>query len=108
TLLEIAVKCESNSQYVGMAKYDLYLLDDEGDFRLNFFKCAVGVWLRLCIVIGLAVTASTYLSGVISFLWCMFLLILGYFQDFIRNWPRARPSAAARSRRWSSWSARRS
>jgi hypothetical protein len=83
--LEVTIKCESNSQYVGMAKYDLYLLDDEGDFRVNFFKCAVGVWLRLCIVIGLAITASTYLSGVISFLWCMFLLVLGYFQEFIKE-----------------------
>src|SRR5262249_51475821 len=28
-LMEVQVKCESNAQYVGMAKYDLYLLDDE-------------------------------------------------------------------------------
>lgn len=84
-LMEIHVKCESGAQYVGMAKYDFYLLDDESNFALNFFKCAVGLWLRLCIVIGLAVTLSTYLSGVISFLTTMFLLVGGYFQEFIKE-----------------------
>ena len=34
---------------------DLYLLDAEGYFGLNFFKGAAGIWFRLCLVIGVAV-----------------------------------------------------
>lgn len=83
--LEIVVRLNNAAQYIGMARHDLYLLDAEGWFPANFFKGAVGLWLILCVVIGLAVAMSTYLSGVISFLTTMFLLILGYFQDFIRE-----------------------
>jgi ABC-type transport system involved in multi-copper enzyme maturation permease subunit len=83
--VEVRVKCESPSQYLGMAKYDLYLLDSESKFWLNFFKGAVGLWLRMCVVIGLAVTASTYLSGVIAFLATMFIYLLGFFHDFVRE-----------------------
>lgn len=81
----VTVKCESPSQYVGMARYDFYLLDSEGFFWTNFFKGMIGLWLRLCIVIGLAVTASTYLSGVISFLVTLLIFLLGYFQNFIKE-----------------------
>jgi ABC-type transport system involved in multi-copper enzyme maturation permease subunit len=83
--LQIWVKLESPSQYIGMAKYDLYLLDAERSFGMNFFKGAMGLWLRLCLVIGMAVTLSTYLSGIISFLTTMILFLLGYFQDFIQS-----------------------
>ena len=79
------VKCDSPTQYVGVAKRDLYLLDAERPFAWNFFKGAVGLWFRVCLVIGLAVACSTYLSGVIAFLFTMFLYILGFFTDFIRT-----------------------
>jgi hypothetical protein len=77
------VKCESRTQFIGVARYDLYLLADEGSFALNFYKGAVGLWLRLALVVGIAVTCSTYLSGVISWLATMFLFGLGMVQDFI-------------------------
>jgi hypothetical protein len=83
--VEVWVKCESPSQYLGMAKYDLYLLDSEGFFWLNFFKGAAGLWMRMVVVIGLAVTLSTYLSGVIAFLTTQFFFIGGFFRDFIRE-----------------------
>jgi ABC-type transport system involved in multi-copper enzyme maturation permease subunit len=81
----VRVKCESPSQYLGMAKYDLYLLDSESQFWLNFFKGAAGLWLRMCVVIGLAVMLSTYLSGVIAFLTTMLVYLLGFFRDFINE-----------------------
>jgi hypothetical protein len=91
--LRVVVRCDSPTQYLGMAKYDLYLRADgeEGagqdlsGFSLNFFKGAIGLWYRLCLVIGLAVTCSTYLSGVISFLTTMFLYLTGLVVDFIRT-----------------------
>lgn len=83
--LQIKVKCESASQFIGVAPLDLYFLESEGSFYLNFFKGIVGLWCRLAIVIGLAVAASTYLAGVVSFLAALFLFLAGYFQSFLRE-----------------------
>ena len=66
-----------------MAKHDLYFRADNPDgthdrlwFAWNFCKGALGLWLRLCMVIGLAVVLSTYLSGVISMLATIVLYVL--------------------------------
>lgn len=83
--LKVVVHCESRTQYVGFAKADLYLMDQVRDFKQNFFKGAVGLWYRMCLVIGVAVTCSTYLSGVISLLATMFLLLLGLCKDYIHQ-----------------------
>jgi ABC-type transport system involved in multi-copper enzyme maturation permease subunit len=83
--LQIIVRCESATQYLGVAKHDLYLLAAERSFPVNFFKGAVGLFYRICLVIGIALTCSTYLSGVISFLATMFLYLLGLSVDFIKS-----------------------
>jgi hypothetical protein len=90
--LEVRVRCNSPTQYVGMAKYDLYLREDDPSggaekalFAMNFFKGSFGLWLRLALIIGLAVALSTYLSGVIAFLVTGMLFLGGYFQDFIQT-----------------------
>jgi ABC-type transport system involved in multi-copper enzyme maturation permease subunit len=90
-LLEVRVTCESLTQYVGMNKNDLYFrLDEEGgweklQFSLNYFKAAFGLWLRLALLIGVAVVASTYLSGVITLLLTLLLYIGGVCKDSIRE-----------------------
>jgi ABC-type transport system involved in multi-copper enzyme maturation permease subunit len=81
--LVIMVRCDSRAQYLGAAKADLYLLDAEGNFYVNFFKGALGIWMRLCLVIGVAVTCSTYLNGVVSFLVTAVLIGLGFLRSFI-------------------------
>jgi hypothetical protein len=90
--ITVRVKCDQYTQYVGMAKYDLYLRTDDpegsGDrlwFAFNFFKGSAGIWFLLCLVVGIAVTLSTYLSGVISWLVAMVLLIGGLFTDHIHQ-----------------------
>jgi hypothetical protein len=90
--LQVRVRCNSPTQYVGMAKYDLYLrLDDpkgthdKARFAWNFYKGSFGLWLLLCLVIGLSVAASTYLSGVISLIITMMLLCGGLLRDFIKS-----------------------
>ncbi|HLJ94477.1 MAG TPA: ABC transporter permease [Gemmataceae bacterium] len=79
--LQVVVKFESGGQYLGVAKHDFYILDAEGTFAWNFFKGALGLWLRLLLVIGVAVTCSTYLSGVISFVATAFIYFAGLFRD---------------------------
>jgi hypothetical protein len=75
-----------------MAKYDLYLrLDDPGAgsekwlFAANFFKGAFGLWLRLGLILGVAVTLSTYLSGVISLILTWVLYLGGVSLEFIKS-----------------------
>jgi ABC-type transport system involved in multi-copper enzyme maturation permease subunit len=84
-LLRVVVKCEDESQYLGVARYDLYLLEAEGSFGANFLKGAMGLWFRLVWVIGVALACSTGLSGVISWLTAMFLYGMGLFEEFIRD-----------------------
>jgi hypothetical protein len=83
--LQVQVKCETPSQFVGAARYDLYLLESESSFSANYFKGAFGLWFRLVIALGIAVACSTYLAGVLSFLASMLLFIAGFFLDFINE-----------------------
>jgi hypothetical protein len=83
--LSIYVKCESGGQLLGMAEPDLYLLAYEQPFALNYIKGMVGLWCRLCIVVGLAVACSTYLSGVLSLLVAATIFLTGYFTDHLND-----------------------
>jgi ABC-type transport system involved in multi-copper enzyme maturation permease subunit len=90
--IQVRVKCTSPTQYIGMAKHDLYFRADNPNsgkdrlwFAWNFYKASFGLWLRLCLVIGVAVVLSTYLSGVISLLTTLLLLVLGFFLPFIEE-----------------------
>jgi len=90
--VQVRILCNSQTQFVGMAKYDLYFrVDDDSNasanrfwFAVNFFKGALGLWFRLCLVIGLAVALSTYLSGVISLIVTLLFFLGGMFHDFIK------------------------
>lgn len=90
-LLTVRVTCDSFTQYVGMARYDLYMrLDDTSTseqtrFSLNFFKGAFGLWLQLALIIGLAVVLSTYLNGVISLLITAILFFGGLGREFVQS-----------------------
>jgi ABC-type transport system involved in multi-copper enzyme maturation permease subunit len=89
--LQVRITCDSPTQYVGMARYDLYFrLDNPGAwdkwlFAFNFLKAAFGLWLRLALIIGVAVVVSTYLSGVVSLLLALLLYLGGVSKDFIHE-----------------------
>jgi ABC-type transport system involved in multi-copper enzyme maturation permease subunit len=91
--VRVRVDPVSAGQFVGMARRDLYFrldTDDQGAgnklrFCLNFFKGNFGLWLRLCLIIGLAVALSTYLSGVITLLTTAVLFVFGFFVEFITD-----------------------
>ena len=86
--LQVQAKCETPSQFIGAARYDLYFLESEGNFSVNYFKGSIGLWFRLVIALAIAVACSTYLAGVLSFLTAMFLFIGGFFLDFIQELAR--------------------
>jgi hypothetical protein len=83
--LSIYVKCESPGQLLGMAEPDLYLLEYEQPFALNYAKGMIGFWCWMCIVIGLAVACSTYLSGVLSLLATGVIFIFGFFPEHLAD-----------------------
>jgi len=83
--LSIYVKCESPGQMLGMADPDLYILEGNLPFALNYLKGMVGLWCQLCIVIGLAVACSTYLSGVLSLLVTLLIYIVGLLTDHLND-----------------------
>jgi len=55
--LTARVRCDSPSQFIGMARYDIYFREDdvgENDvstwaFAKNFFKGALGLWMVMCL-----------------------------------------------------------
>jgi hypothetical protein len=80
--LKIRIRCISRTQFVGMAKYDLYLLDRENWFWANFFRGAAGIWLWAELVLCVALACGTWLSGVISWIAVLFLFVVGWCRDF--------------------------
>jgi ABC-type transport system involved in multi-copper enzyme maturation permease subunit len=81
--VQISVRCDDPHQLLGMARHDLYLVDAEGFFFVNFCKGAVGLWFRICLVVGLAVACSTRLSSLISLLTVLFVYLGGMSRGFI-------------------------
>ena len=86
----VTVTCKEATQYVGMARYDLYFREDDTArgadtlrFSWNFTKASMGLWLRILLVTTLSLVLSTYLSGVVSLLVALFIFMLGQFQDFL-------------------------
>jgi hypothetical protein len=83
--LSIYVKCEDEGQMLGAAEPDLYLLQKELPYSLNFLKGTFGLWCRLLIVVGVAVALSTYLSGILALLVTAGLYIVGFFTDHLAD-----------------------
>lgn len=83
--LAIYVKCLSPGQMLGMAEADLYLVEGEKSFAENYFKSLFGLWCRLVIVIGIAVTLSTYLAAMIALMGAGFLYLSGYVTEHIQD-----------------------
>jgi hypothetical protein len=74
-----------NQQMLGIARRDFYLLAAENSFFVNFAKGIVGLWSLLMLVLGMAVACSAYLSGVISWLCTIFLIVAGLFVTDIQQ-----------------------
>jgi len=64
----VEVRCISNTQYLGMAQSDLFLMADEGRFGVNFMKGLFGVWLQALVLTSIGVFAGTFLSWPVALL----------------------------------------
>jgi ABC-type transport system involved in multi-copper enzyme maturation permease subunit len=84
-VLSVDPASQGQSQMVGVAQRDLYLLADERPFWTNFLKGIVGMWCMYMLVLGIAVACSTYLSGMIAWLCTMFLFGAGMFTQYLQE-----------------------
>jgi hypothetical protein len=90
--IQVLVQCNSVAQFVGVARYDLYVREDDSRggydtarFAGNFVKGAFGLWSKLMLVTGVAVALSTYLTGVVSMLVTLLLYLGGICREFIQT-----------------------
>jgi hypothetical protein len=83
--LRVEVRCLSSSQYLGMGREDLYVLLDNASFGLNFAKGMVGVWLRVFLIICVAVMFSTVLSSYVAMLATAAVFVGGWRMPYLRE-----------------------
>lgn len=77
--LEVVVRCEDRSQYLGMSQADLYVRQADRSFVWNMFKAYVGIWLQMLIIVCFGVMFSTFLSGPVAMIATLTCLVFGFF-----------------------------
>lgn len=77
--MEVVVRCEDRSQYLGMSQADLFVRQADRSFAWNMFKAYVGIWLQLLIIICFGVMFSTFLSGPVAMIATLTCLVFGFF-----------------------------
>lgn len=84
--LKIQVACLDRSQYLGMARPDLYVRKPDNWFAVGFAKALLGMWLYLVLILVVGVTASTFVKGpVATFLLAFFVLLGSQGYDFLQK-----------------------
>ena len=88
--LQIQIRCLTQSQYLGMAESDLYLLASSGNFGFNYMKGLFGVWLQAMVLTAIGVFAGTFLSWPVALLTTIFFFVAGqlafaFLVDFSRQ-----------------------
>jgi hypothetical protein len=81
--VEVHIICADPGQYLGMAKPDLYILDQSTPFWINFIKGYVGIWLQMVLVTTFGVMFSTFLSAPVAMMATISSIVVGYFGEFI-------------------------
>ena len=80
--VEVIVQCLDRAQYFGFAQADCFLRLPEGSALWNFVKGYLSIWMQMVIVISVAVTCSTFLSGPIAMVFTVSFLLLGFMREF--------------------------
>ena len=88
--LQVQIRCLTQSQYLGMAESDLYLLSSSGNFGFNYMKGLFGVWLQAMVLTAIGVFAGTFLSWPVALLTTIFFFVAGqlafaFLVDFSRQ-----------------------
>lgn len=81
--IEVWIRCEDRSQYFGVSQGDLYVLESERPFAVNYVKGFLGIWMQMVLVICFGVAVSTRLNGPIAMLATLSYIIIGSYRDMI-------------------------
>jgi ABC-type transport system involved in multi-copper enzyme maturation permease subunit len=88
--LKVEIRCISPTQYLGMGENDLYILQQRGNFGLNFMFGLGGIWLQAMVLTAIGVFAGTFLSWPMALLTTIAFYIAGqvafqFFADIARQ-----------------------
>lgn len=83
--LEVQVSCIEPGQYFGAAQPDLYLFAASKEFRPNFVKGYIGIWLQMLLIVGIGVMFSTFVNGPVAMMATLAALVGGMFTSAIRE-----------------------
>ena len=83
--LEIWLSCGDSQQYIGVAQYDLYLRASNASVPINFVKGFFGIWQQMLLVICFGVVLSTFLSGPVTMVSTMGVMIAGFFKSYLMS-----------------------
>ncbi len=81
--LQILLKCEDSSQYLGVTKSGLYIRPDESSFAWNLTKAYISIWLQMTMITAFGVMFSTFLSGPVAMVSTAVCVLLGFSAESI-------------------------
>jgi hypothetical protein len=64
--LRVETACLSSSQFLGMAKPDLFIRLPDRDFAASYFKCVANIFLMMVLIIVLGVMSGCFLKGPVA------------------------------------------
>ena len=76
-LLTVEVRSLDPQQLLGMGKADLFIRPPDGPFELSYLGSVAALWLKMLLLVGLGVTAGTFVKGPVATLLVFTLLIVG-------------------------------
>ncbi len=74
----IEVQCLDPSQYLGMARPDLFIREPDRTFLSTFSKSIFGIWLRLVLMVLIAVTVTCFVKGPVATLATFGMYLVGF------------------------------
>ena len=83
--VEIWLSCADSQQYIGVAKADLYVRARDASVEFNFVKGFFGIWQQMVLVIAYGVVFSTFLSGPVTMVSTLGIMITGFFKSYLIN-----------------------
>jgi hypothetical protein len=81
--LNLIIRCEDDSQYLGVTQSGVYLRPADNPFWWNLIKAYISIWLQMAMVIAFGVMFSTFLSGPVAMVATFVCVLLGFFAEQI-------------------------
>jgi len=75
--LRVEAACLSRQQYLGMARPDLFIRNQDARFEAGFAKAVFGIWEMMFMLIITGVTASCFVKGPVATLLSLTIVIVG-------------------------------